>query len=319
MEFVSEQLEPLGVALDPKIALLNHSCEPNAYVTFQGGTAVIRAYRPIPAGDPILISYISVRMRHADRHRELWRRYLFDCQCARCTRFPETRGPLEAAAESYLCCGKTVSIPAQAERARCPLCGKDMDMVDIRAIELEAERALHMHDRENVHRLVRTMHRMGHWSPHSHPLHGLYLETIPPLLEDKEYGLAVDRMLAVLLLPLPAQILPDEIINIYRAFQTLSVLSGEPAQLAKSRALRGLDSLRIATLAWYLATFLRKQAVTLQGKTRLTDAILGKVDELEHDLETHPSGRSVTEDSRDPTWTEKLLPLLSQTSSQCTS
>ena len=46
-----------GIFLEPTLAMANHSCVPNAMVQFVGRTAVLRAERPIEAGDEIEISY----------------------------------------------------------------------------------------------------------------------------------------------------------------------------------------------------------------------------------------------------------------------
>lgn len=96
-------LGQVGVFLEPTLAMANHSCVPNAVVQFVGRKAILRAERPIQAGDEIEISYtgafrtlpLSSRgkqapLTHADytmplsARREALEQYSFECTCARC-------------------------------------------------------------------------------------------------------------------------------------------------------------------------------------------------------------------------------------------
>jgi SET domain-containing protein len=52
-----------GIFLDPGLAMVNHSCVPNAFIGFDRRTATLRAERPIEEGDEITISYIG-RLLH---------------------------------------------------------------------------------------------------------------------------------------------------------------------------------------------------------------------------------------------------------------
>jgi hypothetical protein len=48
-----------GIFLDSVLAMVNHSCNPNAFVNFDGRTATIRALEAIRDGQEIEISYIG--------------------------------------------------------------------------------------------------------------------------------------------------------------------------------------------------------------------------------------------------------------------
>lgn len=48
-----------GIFLHPKLAMVNHSCVPNAAVSFSGRKAFLRAELPIKEGDEVTISYIG--------------------------------------------------------------------------------------------------------------------------------------------------------------------------------------------------------------------------------------------------------------------
>lgn len=49
-----------GIFLDPTLAMVNHSCVPNANVSFLKRKAFLRAEAPIKEGDEITISYIGM-------------------------------------------------------------------------------------------------------------------------------------------------------------------------------------------------------------------------------------------------------------------
>ncbi|KAK3902721.1 hypothetical protein C8A05DRAFT_43902 [Staphylotrichum tortipilum] len=72
-----------GIFLDPGLAMINHSCVPNAFIGFDKRTAVLRAARPIEEGEEITISYIDNNLPRAARHEAL-RLYHFTCDCLRC-------------------------------------------------------------------------------------------------------------------------------------------------------------------------------------------------------------------------------------------
>ncbi|KAL4623869.1 histone-lysine N-methyltransferase SMYD3 [Arapaima gigas] len=78
------ELKEAGVGLYPSMSLLNHDCEPNCVVMFQGIQLHLRAIRDIKALEELTISYIDVMMPSEDRKRCLQEQYHFLCQCVRC-------------------------------------------------------------------------------------------------------------------------------------------------------------------------------------------------------------------------------------------
>lgn len=63
-------------------SLINHSCLPNCYRTFIGDLILLRANRPIVAGEEITMDYISTASGdRKERFREDWG---FGCQCPLC-------------------------------------------------------------------------------------------------------------------------------------------------------------------------------------------------------------------------------------------
>lgn len=141
-----ELLLPTAAAAFPAGALLNHSCAPNACVTYRvvrgsgSGTLVIqefRALRPVPAGEELCHSYVETAQPRLERARALAERYGFDCACALCSAegsadHPEAAaalalyGPLEAdadaaaaRAEAAALLSRAIAGDADAEVPRC--------------------------------------------------------------------------------------------------------------------------------------------------------------------------------------------------------
>lgn len=53
-------LGQVGIFLEPKLAMANHSCIPNAMVQFVGRKAILRAEKPIKVDEEIEISYTGM-------------------------------------------------------------------------------------------------------------------------------------------------------------------------------------------------------------------------------------------------------------------
>ncbi|KAF5362827.1 hypothetical protein D9757_012175 [Collybiopsis confluens] len=87
-------LTALGAAVSPVIALINHSCEPNAAVIFPRATAdsksqepsmQVIAIRDIYPQEEILTSYIDTTLPTDLRQAALQETYNFTCTCSLCT------------------------------------------------------------------------------------------------------------------------------------------------------------------------------------------------------------------------------------------
>lgn len=70
--------------MDEKIANINHSCDPNAYVVMDGPEVSVRGLRPIQKDEEIYISYIDVTLPFARRQAELKDNWFFVCRCPKC-------------------------------------------------------------------------------------------------------------------------------------------------------------------------------------------------------------------------------------------
>ncbi|XP_056423149.1 histone-lysine N-methyltransferase SMYD3 isoform X2 [Hyla sarda] len=78
------EMQDIGVGLYPSMSLLNHSCDPNCVITFEGTRLHLRAVKEIPQGEELTISYIDVMMPSHMRQMQFQRQYCFTCDCNRC-------------------------------------------------------------------------------------------------------------------------------------------------------------------------------------------------------------------------------------------
>lgn len=85
---MSATFDPLGIVMDPYAANFNHSCDPNAFVVFDGHEMSFRTLKSIKDGEEIFISYIDVTNPYRRRQQELADRYFFTCRCKKCKRGP---------------------------------------------------------------------------------------------------------------------------------------------------------------------------------------------------------------------------------------
>ncbi|KAK3563264.1 hypothetical protein QTP86_019342 [Hemibagrus guttatus] len=90
-----EELSHLGSAVFPDVALMNHSCNPNAIVTYNGTVAEVRAVQKISPGEEIFNSYIDLLYSTEDRTERLQQSYFFTCDCTECTTKSKDKAKLE--------------------------------------------------------------------------------------------------------------------------------------------------------------------------------------------------------------------------------
>ncbi|PWY74583.1 SET and MYND domain protein [Aspergillus sclerotioniger CBS 115572] len=76
----------IGVYLHPYAAIINHSCNYNSVVNFDGPNLQIKALHPIPKDSQIFISYIDTTNLYSRRQSDLQDRYYFTCHCSKCSK-----------------------------------------------------------------------------------------------------------------------------------------------------------------------------------------------------------------------------------------
>ena len=77
----------IALAVYPTASLMNHACQPNVALLFDGSQLTARATQPIDAGQPILHCYGPQKgaMITPLRQDQLRQQYHFSCQCPACT------------------------------------------------------------------------------------------------------------------------------------------------------------------------------------------------------------------------------------------
>ncbi|KAI9876953.1 MAG: hypothetical protein M1830_005214 [Pleopsidium flavum] len=84
LTLVNPTYDPIGICIDPLAATMNHSCNPNAVVSFDGPSLNVRSLRDIGADEEVFISYVDITNNPWRRQKELCERYFFGCDCAEC-------------------------------------------------------------------------------------------------------------------------------------------------------------------------------------------------------------------------------------------
>ena len=78
-------------ALYPLASMLNHSCDPNAFLFPEAESVVVRASRPILPGEEVSLSYVPLFQPRALRRRQLKEERYFRCECLRCAAWDRER------------------------------------------------------------------------------------------------------------------------------------------------------------------------------------------------------------------------------------
>ncbi|KIK64626.1 hypothetical protein GYMLUDRAFT_160635 [Collybiopsis luxurians FD-317 M1] len=131
-------LTPLGAAVSPVVALINHSCDPNAAVVFPRASADPKSQEPlmqviaiqdIYPEEEILTSYIDSTLPTHLRQQTLEETYNFKCQCRLCTSAVEV-DPRQAM-NCPKSCGELCPLPVDEDSLiRCNKCKSIVKSVD---------------------------------------------------------------------------------------------------------------------------------------------------------------------------------------------
>ncbi|KAK7046540.1 histone-lysine N-methyltransferase ASHR1 [Favolaschia claudopus] len=128
-------LAPLGASVSPPVALINHSCDPNAVVVFprsrpnnQEPLMQVVALRDISANEEILTAYIDTTLPRAQRQASLRETYLFSCACTLCT---STQPDLRDSVWCPKACGGVCPAPTEENSlSRCTQCLSALQKTD---------------------------------------------------------------------------------------------------------------------------------------------------------------------------------------------
>lgn len=132
-----DELKPIGAGLYPLAAVINHSCQPNCVITFQGNTAFVRTITDVEAGSELNLSYIEIAESTEKRRRELRENYHFDCDCVRCS-----GGVVNESELSGFKCESCAGCVVVEGQARCERCGKERDAGELLQVDGQIQRLL---------------------------------------------------------------------------------------------------------------------------------------------------------------------------------
>lgn len=115
----------IGTGIYLGVSITDHSCTPNAVVTFNGTTLNMRSIEPLQRVDfsKIFISYVDLMDCTEQRRLALRQTYYFECGCSRCLDASQERS-MNAAACPNPKCSEPLDLRAPAEPpSECVRCG----------------------------------------------------------------------------------------------------------------------------------------------------------------------------------------------------
>lgn len=129
--FKGSKTQYLGVGIYPTVALFNHDCYPAVTRFFVGTKMVVRALRPLKAGEAIPENYgpVFTKQTRRERRRSLRSRYWFLCQCCACVGdWPTYDGMAETAPLMLRCpkesCWNAIKVEAEILEEREQILGR---------------------------------------------------------------------------------------------------------------------------------------------------------------------------------------------------
>lgn len=80
----NELQQVIASGVFPKGAVLNHSCDPNCILTYDGSKQIITTIKPVSEEEELFHSYTDICEPNAVRQESLFKTYGFRCGCVRC-------------------------------------------------------------------------------------------------------------------------------------------------------------------------------------------------------------------------------------------
>ncbi|KAJ6614749.1 hypothetical protein B0H10DRAFT_2165021 [Mycena sp. CBHHK59/15] len=131
-------LTPLGASVSPPVALINHSCDPNAVVVFPRSSSnpasqeplmQVVALREMVPGEEILTAYVDTTLPRTLRQASLRETYHFVCRCQLCTA-TTALDPRESAWCPKACGGICPTPTEENSLSRCTKCKAVLQKTD---------------------------------------------------------------------------------------------------------------------------------------------------------------------------------------------
>jgi hypothetical protein len=162
----SDSFQPVaGLFGIPVAALVNHSCQPNAFFNFEPGDrtrkVVVRATQDIEEGGEICMPYVDVIEPYVIRRQKLFFHYLFDCACTACALSGADKASQVLSSDSFKCamvcasCSAMLVLPAPSvqggevaptdkmSKVLCSSCGEEHFVHELEEFAESARKLLH--------------------------------------------------------------------------------------------------------------------------------------------------------------------------------
>ena len=78
------EMNPIGYGLFPYVTAINHHCQPNAALVFQGNRLILTSLRAIEASEEIRIRYLDSYRIPRIKAKLLKAKFDFECECSIC-------------------------------------------------------------------------------------------------------------------------------------------------------------------------------------------------------------------------------------------
>lgn len=206
---VTPTFDPLGLFFDPQVARINHSCEPNAIIVFDGPKLTVRALTPLLEGSEVLISYIDSTAPFGVRQAELKDQYFFTCQCTKCQLGRDA--PQEALLKPGSGFEERIKviddmIPNLFKDPAWPrhFLGDSTDKQRLTALQFygysyldSPDGGIEVQDLESLRKVIQIIQNTGVWPFARQPLPALYQQYAVACLRAKRYNEALIAMLRI--------------------------------------------------------------------------------------------------------------------------
>ncbi|CAI4233143.1 unnamed protein product [Auanema sp. JU1783] len=145
---LDEDMNDLGQGLYIGLSVHDHSCDPDAFVLFDGAKALLRTpTRDKRYGKAIKVSYTDLFLTNTDRKQTLKSQYYFDCVCAICS--DETRDHWMQSVRTNCCSGGFALLDPTKTSLHCYQCGTASPLAVDAAIKANQELDFLMTKKEN--------------------------------------------------------------------------------------------------------------------------------------------------------------------------
>lgn len=231
----------MGMTFDSTIALLNHSCNPNAAIVFDQNFASIRSIKDIARNEQVTIAYVDTTLKRARRRQELREQYFFECHCPGC----EPPDNEFTGRDSWVCenqkCQALIAEPLLRGKLTCLKCHtKQTASLDaLRSLEAKAFSVLESPPSQNLRTLMNdyllptlaSLNSCPSWPPIRQPAPALRRQIFQLSLDDQLFDAAYHHANALSSIPLiniyPEPYHPLKTVMIFTSASLMALLAAQ--------------------------------------------------------------------------------------------